>query len=252
MPTGHYDRKPRKTSIEKFIDNVRVCSVDDCNRKHKGRGYCATHLYRLKTHGDAGVVLPTNRGGICKVVGCDKKNHGQGYCKIHYSKLVATPRIQNNPALRERVRESQRKSEQRPERKERKQEIDKRRRFNDRIRVIKMIGTKCASCGEKVDMSNPQNLEFHHKYYDDYDEKFMKKYGRNPSNYKQVLDIASNGINPKKKFELLCHQCNVLEAFVRTNPKKAWDAIFWLIEHNILDADLLDEKGNRKLTEFLK
>lgn len=31
----------------------RVCSVDGCEKKHSGHGYCQAHLLRFKKHGDA-------------------------------------------------------------------------------------------------------------------------------------------------------------------------------------------------------
>lgn len=31
---------------------MRTCKLDDCNKVHKGRGYCQMHLARLKRNGD--------------------------------------------------------------------------------------------------------------------------------------------------------------------------------------------------------
>lgn len=38
---------------------MSFCSVDNCNGKHKAKGYCAKHYERLKKHGDVTVVLRT-------------------------------------------------------------------------------------------------------------------------------------------------------------------------------------------------
>jgi hypothetical protein len=32
----------------------RLCTVDGCGKKHKARGYCATHWRRLRTNGEIG------------------------------------------------------------------------------------------------------------------------------------------------------------------------------------------------------
>lgn len=41
MPRGVYKRPPRKT-----------CTVEGCNTKHFGHGYCGKHYYRWRQHGD--------------------------------------------------------------------------------------------------------------------------------------------------------------------------------------------------------
>lgn len=37
---------------------TRICSIPDCGKPHKGRGFCGTHLLRLRTHGDPLFVMP--------------------------------------------------------------------------------------------------------------------------------------------------------------------------------------------------
>ena len=36
---------------------MRICKVGDCERKHRGLGYCSKHYHMLKVHGD-----PLSRG----------------------------------------------------------------------------------------------------------------------------------------------------------------------------------------------
>jgi len=61
------------------------------------------------------------------------------------------------------------------------------------------------------------------------------------------------GINPKKKYTLLCKQCHGIETFSHQNPKKTFDIFSWLYEQGIFDKVLNDDiKNNRKITEFLK
>ena len=35
---------------------MKVCKIDDCDRKHKGRGYCGKHLVRVRKYGDPHAV----------------------------------------------------------------------------------------------------------------------------------------------------------------------------------------------------
>ena len=37
---------------EAKADGSRACSVNGCDRKHKGRGFCELHLKRFRKHGD--------------------------------------------------------------------------------------------------------------------------------------------------------------------------------------------------------
>lgn len=36
----------------------RICSIDNCDRKHYGKGLCSLHANRLKQHGDVNYVNP--------------------------------------------------------------------------------------------------------------------------------------------------------------------------------------------------
>jgi hypothetical protein len=67
----------------------RICSISDCGRRHKGRGYCEAHLDRLKRHGDplhGGPVVTKGTHMTCTVDGCDNPHKGHGYCVKHVQK----------------------------------------------------------------------------------------------------------------------------------------------------------------------
>ncbi len=122
----------------------------------------------------------------------------------------------------------------------------KRKGGEQLLKSIKILGGKCAACEE---LFNPNlkrsNLEIHHWYYDDKDLKIKQRYGvvMTP-NVRHVLKMAKNGINPRKKFALLCNQCHLIETFIRQNQKKAWLMLQWLIENKILDVDTIDAGKN--------
>ena len=63
--------------------DMRTCSIDGCNGKHKGLGYCEKHLTRFRTHGDP---LATNirKRKPCSIEGCDTLSFSRGWCQKHY------------------------------------------------------------------------------------------------------------------------------------------------------------------------
>lgn len=55
---------------------MKICSVEDCNGKHKSRGMCAKHYSSWKLH-------DSNLGKICKVKNCNNKVHSHEFCGKH-------------------------------------------------------------------------------------------------------------------------------------------------------------------------
>lgn len=68
----------------------RICSIDDCERRHFGRGWCQLHYQRWRTHGDP-LYRRVQPDRTCKVDGCDRrlaeeKATGRGMCGKHYQR----------------------------------------------------------------------------------------------------------------------------------------------------------------------
>jgi len=72
---------------------ARICSVKGCKNKHKGRGFCDTHL--------AKEIFTDSK--LCTHDGCNNKHKGRGYCDKHLQRLrkwgdvnfVPDPKIAN-------------------------------------------------------------------------------------------------------------------------------------------------------------
>lgn len=69
----------------------KICSIPECGKPARGRGWCGTHWLRWRKHGDPTIVLPkgsTPKHVGCKVDGCSNKHHSQALCSTHYARFM--------------------------------------------------------------------------------------------------------------------------------------------------------------------
>lgn len=66
-----------------------TCSVDDCEKPVKGRGWCAAHYERWRQHGDPSIVIVRTRA-VCSIDGCDGITEARGWCHVHYQRWKKT------------------------------------------------------------------------------------------------------------------------------------------------------------------
>lgn len=67
--------------------NSRLCSIPDCGKPVRSKGWCNSHYLRHLIHG-----TPTggsdyrnrDRGSVCQVDGCGKPAKARGWCGAHY------------------------------------------------------------------------------------------------------------------------------------------------------------------------
>jgi hypothetical protein len=67
----------------------RVCSVDKCDKKHKGHGLCDTHLKRQRKGLSLKKQYRNPNGSFveCKIDGCTDKSTSLGMCPTHYHRI---------------------------------------------------------------------------------------------------------------------------------------------------------------------
>lgn len=59
----------------------RICSVDDCEEVHYGRGFCNRHYALWRRNGSPAKVKVR---GMCGLEGCDAEHYGKGLCRRHW------------------------------------------------------------------------------------------------------------------------------------------------------------------------
>ncbi len=74
----------------------RTCSIDDCPKPARARGWCVKHYQRWQTHGDPLMVkvrLPDREPkpkGPCAINECDGRAEIRGWCSTHYHRWHRT------------------------------------------------------------------------------------------------------------------------------------------------------------------
>lgn len=63
----------------------KTCSIPDCTKNVKARGWCGAHWWRWSTHGDPlGAVYQPK---ACLVEGCETTSISLGWCSPHYQRF---------------------------------------------------------------------------------------------------------------------------------------------------------------------
>ncbi len=66
---------------------TRICSVENCEKKELGRGWCSAHYARWRTYGDPLGKAEPKPQRLCSIEGCERIHEGLGYCKLHRERL---------------------------------------------------------------------------------------------------------------------------------------------------------------------
>lgn len=68
----------------------RTCSVDDCPRKARARGWCTAHYQRWRLKGDVSSDQPYREkrpsGTPCSIEGCESPHYCRTWCRPHYER----------------------------------------------------------------------------------------------------------------------------------------------------------------------
>lgn len=92
----------------------RICSVEKCDRKRFGRGYCQAHYLRHMRGSDLNAPIKPQRVAYwCSVEGCDRPHKARGLCGLHHARLLRgasleDPKQRQDGSRRCEVRECER------------------------------------------------------------------------------------------------------------------------------------------------
>ena len=82
---------------------IRICKLEECERKHAAKGYCTVHYARWKSHGDplyVERVRNSNPPERCTREDCEELHAAKGFCKKHYAAMRRSERPLNSEAQR--------------------------------------------------------------------------------------------------------------------------------------------------------
>jgi len=67
---------------------LSICSIPDCGKQVKHRGWCGAHYQRWTKYGDplGGGPHRIRRGNTCSIDGCEKPVAALGWCMLHYKR----------------------------------------------------------------------------------------------------------------------------------------------------------------------
>lgn len=68
----------------------RLCSIPDCGKPHRCKGYCVAHYQRFRLYGDplAGGAERRPQSHECEIEGCGGSPIGRNLCARHYGKWL--------------------------------------------------------------------------------------------------------------------------------------------------------------------
>ena len=68
-----------------FLKKQRTCSVEGCENKHYGLGYCKKHYDQMQRNGRIiDGELKAKKNKKCDIDNCNEKVYGRGYCHKHW------------------------------------------------------------------------------------------------------------------------------------------------------------------------
>lgn len=80
----------------------RLCSILDCGKSLRARGWCGSHYQRWQKYGDPLGEKTPHHTTLCSIPDCGKRMHCRGWCQTHYDRWRANgdPLVSKKKTLR--------------------------------------------------------------------------------------------------------------------------------------------------------
>lgn len=90
---------------------MRICEVNDCNKKHWAKGFCSLHYNRVRSNNSIDPIGPTKSlVSICSLDFCNRKHYAKGFCRSHWTRIKDGIEISNlKPIVSKEWKRSERK-----------------------------------------------------------------------------------------------------------------------------------------------
>lgn len=69
------------------MSSIKICKVENCNKKAKAHGYCNTHYEQIRIYGKLLEPKTLNKDKICLIEGCNNPVLNKNYCSKHYQQI---------------------------------------------------------------------------------------------------------------------------------------------------------------------
>ena len=113
---SHHRKLLRPVSVPagSYVEAMRECTVEGCERLAYTRGLCQMHYRRVLGTGGAGPPGSLKQRRKCSVIGCDRQVDARDLCHGHYRRLLVTarrtgkrtPEVLRSPLLRAGLRQT--------------------------------------------------------------------------------------------------------------------------------------------------
>lgn len=90
----------------------KPCSVDDCDKGARKRGWCEYHYLNWRRHGDPAWVPPVYVRPVCSVADCPDDVYAKGWCFKHYQRVWRRGTADPRPRRTEAEKKASRKAAQ--------------------------------------------------------------------------------------------------------------------------------------------
>lgn len=70
------------------MKTTQTCTIEDCEKPQRARGWCVTHYWRWSQHGDPRKLVKLPPNDVCDAPDCEKPADSGRHCGMHRARLT--------------------------------------------------------------------------------------------------------------------------------------------------------------------